>query len=226
LLGSSLIFPGCGREPTREVGLEAAPAVPAIAAQLALEPVPGLSLPRLQRATAGRRLAFIVMPLEQDASGTVPDGFHVERGDEIVSAAIALQLEGMGYPVALELPRALTPIRERLGDRFRVDLDGFELRAMLSGNVRFTVRDVPAAGGRLTTAQLETGAVLSAANGRLLYMRRIRESASLQGGDAGGAAERAREAAGAALKKLLHTLLGDPRLEGELIRHFAPDAAG
>ena len=62
------------------------------------EPLPDLRLDRFARALGGNSFGFEVLSFERLSSEQVPLGFHVERAGEIVAAAIALQLERMGFP--------------------------------------------------------------------------------------------------------------------------------
>jgi hypothetical protein len=185
-------------------------------------PQADLRLPRLARAAAGRSFAFEVLPFEQDTSGTVAGGFQVERGGESVAAAIALQLERGGFPVGVRTARA-PGLPE---DRFRIDLDLFVLTATLSGKVRFTVSHAPQAGGGapLAMAVLESSVTLTATNGRLLYMRRIRETEAA--GDALGNVSERERAARAVLHKWVRTLFGDARLESALVGYVSQDNEG
>jgi hypothetical protein len=163
------------------------------------------------------------LPFEQDTLGSVAGGFHVERAGEIVTAAIALQLERSGYPVGVRMGRA----PGQAEDRSRIDLDRFVLTATFSGKVRFTVSHAPrAAGGApAATALLEASVTLTATNGRLLYMRRIRETEAA-GDSLGSVSERERAAASAVLRTWVHTLFGDARLESALVGYVSQGNEG
>jgi hypothetical protein len=181
------------------------------------EPWPGMRLARLDRTIAGKSFAFEVLPFEQDISEHVPGGFHIERAGEIVPAAIALQLEQMGYQVGMELSKALRPLRERLGDRFKIDLSQFRMRTTFSGTVRFFVTHSGQAGRYDTVAILDADVTVASARDLALYRRRIRESETVSAETLAGASERARAAATAVLSRWVGTLLGDPALEQSLI---------
>lgn len=180
----------------------------------------GLRLAALHRAASGKSFAFEVLPFRQSDAQPVPGGFHVERAGEIVAAALALQLDQMGYRVGLELAKALAPLQERLGDRFKIDLDAFALKASFSGDVQFWVAH-PARDGRYeTTARLVVSVVLSgdrAGRAAEIYRRVVVDFETLQAEGPAGASERARRAAAAVLQRFVRTLTTDPRLEAALV---------
>jgi hypothetical protein len=179
------------------------------------EPQPSKHLARV----SPRALAFEVLPFRQNADEPVADGFHVERAGEIVSAALALQLESMGYTVSLELAEALADLRDRLDDRFRVDVARFGAVASFGGDVRFQVRHTRQEARHVTTGAIDVAARLTvrrAGRSRLAYERRIRETESAEGASLGGASDRARSVAAGAVQRFVRTLLGDPRLEQAL----------
>jgi hypothetical protein len=184
------------------------------------EPQAGLRLATLDRAVQGKSFAFEVLPFRQIDAEPVPGGFHVERAGEIVSAALALQLDRMGYRVALELEKALAPLQERLGDRFKIDLSAFRLKATFLGDVRFRVAHGAEGGSHRTTASLDVSVVLTGERqGRAVavYRRHVGEVEVVTGEGAAGASDRARTAAAGVVGRFVRTLLGDPRLEAVLV---------
>jgi hypothetical protein len=184
------------------------------------EPQAGLRLAALDRAVQGKSFAFEVLPFRQIDAERVPSGFHVERSGEIVSAALALQLDRMGYQVALELAKALAPLQERLGDRFKIDLAAFALKASFSGDVRFRIAHAATDGRHQTKANLDVSVVLTGERqGRAveIYRRDVGEVELLTGEGPAGASDRARTAAAGVVGRFVRTLFTDPRLQTSLV---------
>jgi hypothetical protein len=183
------------------------------------EPQGGVRLKKLHDAVRGKDFAFEVAEFEQDASVPAPEGFHVERAGEILAAAIALQLEAMKFKVGMQLPRALAPLQAQLGDRFRIDLERFPLRASFSGRVRFTVAHARSGDAFVTTASLGASVQVAAPDRGFLYGRDLQESASASAGTMSGASDRARSTASAAVVRLVAALFSDPQLESSLLAY-------
>ena len=190
------------------------------------KPQAGLRLARLDSAVAGRSFAFEVMPFEQDDSQALPGGFHVERAGEIVSVAIALQLDRMGYQVGMQLARALAPLQERLGDRFKIDLEAFGFKATFSGDVLFFVTHARE-NRHETTARMAVVVALAASKGaqsQVIYQPSMKDSEVATSETLAGASDRARSAAAAVVQRFVKTLLGDPRLEQALVAYVSQGA--
>jgi hypothetical protein len=188
-------------------------------------PQRGLRWPRLSRAASGKQFGFEVLMFASRPRAVPPGGFAVERAGEIVAVAVARQLDAMGFRVGIDLGPTLKPLRDELGDRFRIDLDGLALKATVSGGVHFVVQHRTLAQHTTPNDAFETRADLDVTlflidrAGRPLYARRVTESASLVARALEGAAERARAVAAQALQRFLGTAFRDARLEEALLEY-------
>lgn len=186
------------------------------------EPQPDLQLGRFGSALGSRTFGFEVLSFERLPSEPISRGFHVERAGEIVSSAIALQLERMGFRVGIELDRALDPLREQLGQRFKIDLSRVSLRAKFSGTVKFVVLHRERSATQYETrAELDVAVVVTGADGTALYRRSLNEGALETASSLEGHAERGRSTATTAVRLFIRHLFADPTLEQSLVLYVA-----
>lgn len=89
---------------------------------------------------ARQRFEFEVEVFGDRPPQKVATGFGIDRAGELVAAALALQLDAIGFQVSIDLSNALEELRERLGERFKLAGKSLAKRFIIGGEVSFIAR--------------------------------------------------------------------------------------
>jgi hypothetical protein len=188
-------------------------------------PQPDVHMTKLDTAVEGKNFGFEVQRFGQSTSQEITSGFHVERAGEIVAAAIAQQLDSMGYQVALDLTEALITLREKLDGKFDIDPASFQARVAIAGDVRFWIEHLQNGKEYQTLAKIDLNVRLRGVRGgesTELFKRRVEDKESSSSDSLTGSSDRARMVAHLLLHRVIQALVTDADLETALVRFVSP----